>query len=219
MRALIIGGGKVGYYLLKTLKDKGYRITLIERDKRLSTKIAEEPNVEVICGDGTDIEVLKDAGIEYTQVVAAVTGKDEENFVICQIVRMNFISTEVIARINNPKNRAIFKAIGVRKTVCSTEVISNLIESELDSSKLKIIQTLQRGRMILLETIIDKSATWCDKDISSLRLPEGCIIVSILRDESAIAPKGDIVIKEDDKVFIVTSMDKRAELEKHLIGK
>lgn len=219
MRALIIGGGKVGFYLLKTLKDKGYRITLIERDKKLCAKIAEESNDEVICGDGTDIDVLKDAGIENTQVVAAVTGKDEENFVICQIVRINFESTEIIARINNPKNRTVFKEIGVRKTVCSTEVISNLIESELNNNKLKIIQTLNRGRMILLETVVDKGTTWCNKDISSLKLPAGCIIVSILRSDSAIAPKGDIVIKEDDKVFIVTSMDKRSALEKHLMGK
>ena len=217
MRALIIGGGKVGYYLLKTLQEKGYRITLVERDQKLCTKIAEEPNVEVICGDGTDIDVIKDAGIESAQVVAAVTGKDEENFVICQIARVNF-NGEVIARINNPKNRAIFKAIGVRKTVCSTEVIANLIESELDDKRLKVIQTLERGRMILLETIVDKNTTWCNKDISSLKLPEGCIIVSILRNDLAIAPKGDIVIKEEDKVFIVTNMDKRNSLEKNLIG-
>lgn len=217
MRALIIGGGKVGYYLLKTLQEKGYNITLVERDIRLCAKIAEEPNIEVICGDGTDIDILKDAGIEYAQVVAAVTGKDEENFVTCQIVKTNF-EGEIIARINNPKNRAIFKAIGVRKTVCSTEVIANLIESELDDTRLKVIQTLERGTMILMETIVDKVATWCNKDISSLKLPEGCIIVSILRNDVPIAPKGDIVIKEGDKVFIVTNMDKRNALEKNLMG-
>lgn len=219
MKALIVGGGKVGYYLLKTLQEKGYKTTLIESDKKICAKIAEEPNVEVICGDGTDMDVLKEAGIEDTHVVAAVTGKDEENFVICQIVRINFQAGEVIARINNPKNRPVFKAIGVRKTVCSTEVIANLIESELDDKRLKVIQTLERGRMILLETIVDKNTTWCDKDISSLSLPEGCIIVSILRNDNAIAPKGDIVIKENDKVFIVTNMDKRNALEKNLIGK
>ncbi|MTK14023.1 MAG: TrkA family potassium uptake protein [Clostridiaceae bacterium] len=218
MKAMVIGGGKVGYYLLKTLQEKGYKTVVIERDRKLCSKIAEEPNVEVVCGDGTDIDVLKDSGIEDSQVVAAVTGKDEENFVICQIVKINFKSSEVIARINNPKNRAVFKAIGVRKTVCSTEVIANLIESELDDNRIKVIQTLERGRMILLETVVDKSTTWCNKDISSLRLPEGCIIVSILRNDAAIAPKGDIVIKDEDKVFIVTSMDKRNALEKNLIG-
>ncbi len=219
MKAIIVGGGKVGYYLLKTLQEKGYKTILIERDRKICTKIAEEPNVEVICGDGTDIDILNDAGIEDTQVVAAVTGKDEENFVICQIVRTNFNTSEVIARINNPKNRPVFKAIGVKKTVCSTEVIANLIESELDDKRLKVIQALERGRMILLETIVDKNTTWCDKDISSLSLPEGCIIVSILRDDNAIAPKGDIEIKNGDKVFIVTNMDRRNALEKNLMGK
>lgn len=134
MRALIIGAGKVGYYLLKTLEDEGYTITLIERDRKLCTKIAEEFNVEVICGDGTDINVLKDAGIENIQVIAVVTGRDEESFVICQIARINFASTEIIARINNPKNRDVFRKIGGLKTVCNAEVISNLIESQLNKA-------------------------------------------------------------------------------------
>lgn len=216
MKALVVGGGKVGYYLVKTLKSKGYKITLIERDKALCNKIAEELEVDVIYGDGTDIEVLRDAGIYDTEVVAAVTGKDEENFTICQIVKMKFCYCETIARINNPKNRQVFKALGIDKTVCSTEVIANLIESELNHNKIKVVQPLDKGEMILVEAVLDEKSKWKDKTISAIDAPEGCVIVSIYRNDKIIYPKGSIGLKEGDRIFIVVSMSNKCILEKIL---
>lgn len=127
MKAIIVGGGKVGYYLLKTLKEKRYEVTLIESNVDLCNKIAEEIGGDIICGDGSDVQVMQEAGIEYADVVAAVTGKDEENLVICQMAKLNFNIQKTIARINNPKNSDIFIKLGVDNTVCSTEVIANLI--------------------------------------------------------------------------------------------
>jgi trk system potassium uptake protein len=128
MKAIIVGGGKVGYYLFKTLRENRYNVVLIERERALCKKISEEIDGEIICGDGLDLEVLKDADIRRAQVVAAVTGKDEENLIICQMAKMNFNVKKTIARINNPKNGPIFKALGVDEIVCNTEVIGNLIE-------------------------------------------------------------------------------------------
>lgn len=218
MRAVIIGGGKVGYYLLKTLKEKGYSVTLIESNSHICEQIAEELDAEVLCGDGTDIDVLKDADIEEADVVAAVTGKDEENLVICQIIKVYFNNRETIARINNPKNRQVFKELGINKTVCGTEIISNLIESEFNKKELKVIQTLDRGEMILIEATITSRSNFKNKLISNLGLPDGCIIVSLFRGDKVIHPKGNIEIKEDDRVFIVSNIKKKMELEKCIIG-
>jgi trk system potassium uptake protein TrkA len=128
MKAIIVGGGKVGYYLFKTLRENRYDVVLVERKEALCKKISEELDGEIICGDGSDLEVLKDADIRRAEVVAAVTGKDEENLVICQMAKMNFNVQKTIARINDPKNGPIFKALGVDEIVCNTETISNLIE-------------------------------------------------------------------------------------------
>jgi trk system potassium uptake protein len=128
MKAIIVGGGKVGYYLFKTLRENRYDVVLVERKEALCKKISEELDGEIICGDGSDLEVLKDADIRRAEVVAAVTGKDEENLVICQMAKMNFNVKKTIARINDPKNGPIFKAFGVDEIVCSTEAISNLIK-------------------------------------------------------------------------------------------
>ena len=218
MRAIVVGGGKVGYYLVKTLKEKKHRVVLIEKDIKLCEKIAEDLEVDVICGDGSDVEVLKDADIEKAEVVAAVTGKDEENLVICQMAKVNFNINKTIARINNPKNMAIFKALGVDKTVCSTQVICNSIEGEFDIEPLKIIESLNKGEMVLVEAKIDKKSAWKDKSIGQLSMPKECVILSIIRDEEVIFPNGSVQIKQDDKVLIITSTDKKDDVEKSIIG-
>lgn len=214
MKSIIIGGGKIGYYLLKTLKERKYDVVLIERDKYICQTIAEDIDANIICGDGTDIDVLKDAGIDEAEVIAAVTGTDEENLVICQIAKSSFNITKTITRVNNPKNMAMFKALGVDKTVCSTEVIANLIEYEFDKDNFKIIQAFERGSMKLVEIKIDKGNIWCNNFIKDLELPSECVVTSILRNEKVIYPRGSTQILELDNILVLTNNSGLLELKK-----
>lgn len=204
MKVVVIGGGKVGFYLAKTLKQRKHDVTIIEKDMELCNKIAQQVDIDVINGDGTDIDVLKDADIDITDVVAAVTGKDEENLVICQVVKNNFSIQETIARVNNPKNQTLFKTLGVDNTVCSTQVITNLIDWECESEQIKIIQMFERGQMLLVEIHIDKKMTWCNKYVKDLNIPDNTVLTSIFRLDKVIYPNGETLIKENDKVVIVT---------------
>lgn len=218
MKAIIVGGGKVGYYLLKTLKDKYFDVVLVEQSKELCDKIAEELDAEIICGDGSDIDVLEDAGIEDAEIIAAVTGKDEENLVVCQMAKINFNIKNTIARINNPKNRAIFKALGVDKTVCSTEVIANLIEGEFASQRLKIVQTIERGKVLMVEALIQENYICCNKIVSELKLPDECVIVSLIRNDKVLFPRGNTIILSGDKILMVTNAEKKLDVENAVIG-
>lgn len=204
MKVIVIGGGKVGFYLVKTLKQRKHDVTIIEKDIDLCNKIAQQIDVDVINGDGTDIEVLKDADIDITDVVAAVTGKDEENLVICQVVKNNFNIQHTIARVNNPKNQTLFKTLGVDNTVCSTQVITNLIDWECESEQIRIIQAFERGQMLLVEIQIDKNVSWCNKYVRDLKIPDNTVLTSIFRGDKVIYPKGDTFIQVNDKVVIVT---------------
>lgn len=226
MKIIVIGGGKVGYYLIKTLKQKKHHVTLIEKDRGLCNKVSEQLDVDVICGDATDINVLEDADIDIADVVAAVTGKDEENLVICQIAKTNFNVVHTLARVNNPKNQELFKMLGVDNTVCSTQVITNLIDWECENEKVRIIQTFEKGKMILVQVEIDRKTLWCNKCIKNLKLPKDCVIVSIFRNEHVIYPTGDTLIQEKDKVIFVTdssnmtssSKSSDSEIEKSLFN-
>lgn len=220
MESIIIGGGKIGYNLLKTLKERRYQVVLIERSKVACQRIADELDTDIICGDGTDLDVLKDAGIEGAEIVAAVTGTDEENMVICQIAKINFHVRKTIARVNNPKNIAMFKALGIDRIVCSTEVIAEMIEYELDKEDYRIIKTFERGAMIMAEITIDTKSPWCNHRIKELHLPQEFIITSVLHNEKVIYPRGDTLIVENDKVLFLTNHPTLTELlnELHIGG-
>jgi len=205
MKTIIVGGGKVGYNLFKTLKERDYEVTLIERDKETCMKIAEDFNTDVIWGDGTNLDVLIDAGIEEAEIIAAVTGADEENLVICQIAKLSFNSKKTIARVNNPKNTIMFKRLGIDNIVCSTEVIANLIEYAFDKDDYRIINTLECGSMVITELSIKENNLWCNEMVKDLVLPKECVLVSILRGDNVIYPRGDTQILPDDKVVIISN--------------
>ncbi len=214
MKAIIVGGGKVGYYLVKTLNEKGMEITLIEKDPLTAQRISEELNIEVQCGDGSDIDVLNDAGIQKVELVAAVTGSDEENLVVCQIAKASFNVAKTIARINNPKNIEMFKALGVDKTVCSTEVIADLIEYEVDNDSVRIVQTFEMGSMVLAEVHIRPTSKWLDLPIKAINLPLDCVVVSIVRNGKVIYPRGDSELHLNDEVLVVTDKESMQTLRK-----
>lgn len=205
MKSIIIGGGKVGYYLIKTLEERRQEVTLIERNKARCTEIAQDTDTTVIWGDGTDLEILKDAGIEEVDVVAAVTGTDEENLVICQIAKEAFHIKKTIARVNNPKNMEMFKTLGIDSTVCSTEAIANLIGYELDKENYRVVKTFERGAMVLAEIVIKEGILWSGKRIQDLVLPKECVFVSVFRGEEIIYPRGDTRLLNGDNALIVTN--------------
>lgn len=216
MRAIIIGGGKVGYFLVKTLLEKNVRVTLIEKDRDRATQISKELDIDVLWGDGSDLSVLQEANINNCELVAAVTGSDEENLVVCQIVKLSFKNSKTIARINNPKNIKMFRALGVDKTVCSTQVIANIINAEIISDGIKVLQTFEMGSMLLAEINIDSDHRWLNKEIKDIELPRNLVLVSIIRNEEVIYPKGDTLLHVEDKVVFVCDTETISGLKKYL---
>ena len=214
MKAIIVGGGKVGYYLVKTLKDNRINITLIEKDPKVAQRISEELDIDVVCGDGSDLEVLSECGIQDVELIAAVTGSDEQNLVVCQIAKTSFHVAKTIARINNPKNIEMFKLLGVDKTVCSTEVIADLIEYEVDNDAVRVVQTFEMGSMVLVEVLMQPKSHWLDQAIKDISIPLDCVIVSIVRDGKVIYPRGDTVLLLKDEVLVVTDKESMQTLRK-----
>lgn len=216
MKAIIVGGGKVGYFLVKTILANSIQVVLIEKDPQRARQISDELNIEVLQGDGSDISMLEEAGMHDAEIVAAVTGSDEENLVVCQIIKARFPKQKTIARINNPKNIEMFKSLGVDKTVCSTKVIADLIDTEISTGLIKIVQTFERGNMVLAEIVIDKTCSWINQSVKDLKLHSDCILVSILRDDEVIYPKGDTQICMSDHVMVIASHQALEVLKKEL---
>lgn len=213
MQAIIIGGGKVGSYILKTLTEGRYNVALIERNQELCNRLAEEIEAVILCGDGTDPAVLMDADIANADMVAAVTGKDEENLVICQIAKLKFGVNKTIARVNNPKNTPLFKKLGVDRTVCSTEVIANLIEWELEDHRLNIMQAIDTGGVVLVEATIGTSNFWIGHEAGTVRIPKETQLIALIRDGSPVSSMNYTKLLSGDKLLMLTSMQDKAKLE------
>ena len=128
MYVIVVGGGKVGYYLSKHLLDRGYEVTLIEKDPRRAEVLNSTLGEIVMVGDGDEMSFLATTGMERADVVVAVTGDDEDNLVALQLAKKEFNVPLTIARVNNPANVEIFKALGVDEAVSATEVLLNALE-------------------------------------------------------------------------------------------
>lgn len=218
MFIVIAGGGKVGYYLTKTLLSFRHKVTVIEPNPDLCGKLANELNISIINGDGTDIDYLAEADADKAHIFIAVTGKDEDNLIACQLAKSNFGVARTIARVNNPKNIQVFERLGVDIAVSSTSIIADLIEQEVDYSGMKTLMRLKSGKLVLSEILINKNSPVCEKSLKDVNLPKDCILISVIRDEEVVIPNGYTVLHEGDYIIAVSSQEDQQELKDFFIG-
>src|SRR6266571_5912239 len=133
MYAIVVGGGKVGYYLAKEMLDSDHEVLVIEKDAAKCERIAQELGDIVYKGDGCEAATMEATGFGRADMVIAVTGDDEDNLISCQVAKVKFNVPRTIARINNPKNEEIFKHLGIDATVSATDVILSILEQEIPS--------------------------------------------------------------------------------------
>ena len=145
MKIIIVGGGKVGFYLAQTLSAQGHEAAIIEQDRELCRMIANQLDISICTGDGTSQDVLREAGAERADVVCAVTGKDESNLVCCQTAKKVFDVKKTVAKVNNPNNVAALRTLGVDTVVSSTDNIIEHLEREVDISAMKELIPLDGG--------------------------------------------------------------------------
>jgi trk system potassium uptake protein TrkA len=217
MNVIIVGGGNVGYYLAEKLSENHY-VVLIEKEQKLSEKIASKINCLVINGDGCDPEVLKSAGIKKADCVAAVTGSDEDNLVICQIAKEIFNVKRVVARVNNPKNEKTFYQLGVDVAVSGTSLIAKIIEEEVNWEDFTTLFTFKKGRLSILRIDLPENAPIINKKLNEIQLPEDSVIVAVMRGDDLFIPRTDFVFKEEDEIIAITKVENEASLINSLIG-
>lgn len=205
MKVTIIGGGKVGYYLVKTLMEHGYEPTIIEIQKATCSTIANELDIPVICGDGTSLEILKEADVSHTDAVIAVTGRDENNLIACQLAKKIFSVPKTVVRVNNPKNASIMKELGVDNVINATDRIVEMLEREVDTSKIKELISVSHGVGSITEIHLPENYKLNGTKLMELKLPEGINIISIERDAQLIVPRGYSELQSLDKLLVLSS--------------
>jgi trk system potassium uptake protein TrkA len=217
MYIIVVGGGKVGFNLVKLLIAEGHEVLLIEKDKRKLPNLIVEFGESVLQGNGSRVQILQEGGANRADVLVAVTGQDEDNLVICQLAKNFFKCPRTIARVNDPRNEGTFSNLGINATVSSTRLIGSLIEEQVQAKDMVIpLLTLQGGDVEIIEVELSADSQVLNKPIREIQLPDGAIFISILRDAEVIIPKGETKLKPGDRVLALVKKKSEQSLREML---
>ncbi|MFA5809330.1 MAG: TrkA family potassium uptake protein [Thermoleophilia bacterium] len=212
MFVVIAGGGKVGRTLTRLLTTRGNEVMMIEQDRRRYQRLTQEFDEAVMLGDATEIFNLERAGIERADVVAAVTGDDEDNIIICQVANHKFNVPKAIARVNNPENQEAFDVLDVGPTVSATNSLLSLIEHEMPTHKLVHLLNLKKENLEIVEVMVEEGSSLSHKRIEEIKLPTGVLLISILRGTQALIPQGSTELRAGDQILAILEPGREEEL-------
>ncbi len=218
MYALIVGGGKVGSNVLRTLLRLGHEATLVEQRPDRYARLEEEFGHQVQQGDGTELYVLERAGIARPpDLVLAVTGDDEDNIVVCQVARERYAVPKVIARVNDPRNEAHFDLLGIAPTISATSSIMALVEHEVPEHELVHLLELRKENLEIVEVQIAADSPCAGKRVERLALPEGARLISVMRDGHSEIAVGATELRPGDQVLAILQPGREDELRRVLL--
>lgn len=213
MNVLIVGAGKSGTFLAEKLRGN-HEITLVEvRPERAEYVAARMSDIRVVRGDGCEPSVLDRAGVAQADLVAALTGDDEDNLVVSFLSKTTHQVPMVFARTNHPKNEWMFtNTWGVDVAVSTAAVIYSLIEKEVSLGDVITLMGLSAENMVIDELTLPADATAAGKRISELALPNCAHIMAIISAGEVVVPRGDTVLKAGDEVLILSSCGEEESL-------
>ncbi|HEY3993410.1 MAG TPA: TrkA family potassium uptake protein [Ktedonobacteraceae bacterium] len=212
MYIIVGGGGDIGYYVTKSLFNRGHEVLLIERGAARYQSLKEELGQSVVLGDACEARTMDEVGANRADVVIAVTGDDEDNMVICQVARTRYKVGRTMARLNNPKHEEIFQKSGIDIVVSPTKTILSLIEAELPSSRFVPLMTLKSAGLEIIEVRIPAESSVVGQTLGTINLPRSCNLALIIRDKQFVSPTADTVLLANDDVFALVNREGEEEL-------
>ncbi|HEV8249262.1 MAG TPA: TrkA family potassium uptake protein [Gaiellaceae bacterium] len=219
MFVIVLGGGKVGANVARSLVRAGHEVVVVESDRARFETIEAEFRPFAILGDATELYVLERAGIKRPpDIVVAATGDDEDNIVICQLAKEKYGVRKVIARVNDPRNQEHFDLLGIRPTVAATPMIMALIEHEVPEHGLVHLLELRDEQLEIVEVEIPDGAPAVGKRVEQLQLPPSTRLVSVMREGRAEIAVGATELRRGDQVLAILEPGSEEELQRVLLG-
>jgi trk system potassium uptake protein TrkA len=216
MYIIIVGAGKVGWNLARELINKEHEVTLIEANRRRYLTVEQELEHNIQYGDASELWVLERAGIQRADMVIAVTGDDEDNMLICQVAREKYMVDRIIARVNNPRNLEHFELLGIKPSVSATGLILNLIEHEVPEYGLVHLLDFPEERLEIIEMLLEKDSRAAGQRVGDLNMPEGSLLISVLREGRGFVPGPETVLEAGDEILAVLDPGREEDLKEFL---
>lgn len=210
----------MGSYLATLLIERGHDIKVIEsKGARIEVLKRSLPAHVIIHGSGTDPNLLEQADIQHTDVLAAVTGSDETNLVIATLARLEYGVPRVVGRVNNPKNAWIFTPVmGVDAALNQADLMARLVAEEMSMHDMMTLLKLQGGKYSLVERMVESGSAMVGKALRDMVFPEECVLVAVIRNAELLIPKGDTVFIAGDKAVAIIHADQLQRLDDIFAG-
>jgi trk system potassium uptake protein TrkA len=216
MKITVVGAGKVGKHMAADLSRGGHEVLVLDVSREVierAQKSDEYPGVEFRVADACEVTQLEEAGLASADVVAAVTGDDEDNLVVSLLAKQEFGVPRVVARVNHPKNEWLFNETwGVDVSVSTPHLLTALVEEAVTVGTLVRLLQFEGGKAGLEEVTLAESSPAAGQQISSLRLPRTCTIVAVIRENTVIVPRGDTTLEVGDEVIVLSTAESEADV-------
>jgi len=212
MFVLIVGAGKVGLNVARSLGNLGHEFVVIEQRRSRFRLLEAELEDHLQFGDGTEMWVLERAGIGRADLVVAVTGDDEDNIVIAQLAKLEYRVPKVVARVNNPRNQQTFDLLDVDATLCATTLMISMIQHELPTHQFVPLLAMHREDLELVEIKVTDDSPAAYLRIDDMRLPSGVFVAAILRDGATLPARDGEELRPGDQLLCLLAPDKEKAL-------
>ncbi len=209
--AMIVGGGKIAYYLIRELLEAGIRVKVLDRDEKRCELLADRyPKATVLCGDGSDRETLKEEGAEEVDALVALTGLDEENVVISMYAGSCNVP-KVITKVNHISFGEVLSKAGIEcvitpHTIAADRIVRYVRAMQSSSGgSMLALSKIVGGKVEAIEFQVNTDFKGVDMPLKTLKLKKNLLIVSIVRDGKILYPSGDDMVHANDRVIVVTT--------------
>ncbi len=219
MRLILIGDGKLAYFLGKKFVEEKHRVTIIDAYRNEAEEFSHQIKATVIVGDGTHPTILREAETEKADILLALTAHDEDNLVACQIAKQHYSVPRTVALVNDPAHQQFFEQMGITVAFSAIQILANLIEKRADFADIANFFAVDEGQIGITEIILDEDSPAVGETLQNLALPKGALIGCIIRQDKAVVPRGWSNLEVGDRLILISQPEHYEQFIKALTAK
>ncbi len=218
-RVMLIGGFDETRFLANSLLKKGYAVTAINQEQDKCERLATIERLDVYRGDGSKPFVLEDANVYNADIAIALTERDDDNLVICQLCKKKFNVKRTMAVISDPKKTEFFYRMGIDSVVCAVSTLSSVIEQQAVLDEMTTLIPVGAGRIRVSQVHLGANSPAAGKMLWEVNLPGQVIVGCIQRGEQHIIPRGVTPLLPGDLLVLISADEDETAAIRELTGK
>ncbi|MBU1319420.1 MAG: Trk system potassium transporter TrkA [candidate division Zixibacteria bacterium] len=214
-KAVIVGGGEIGFSLVQSLKGEQIEVTLIEKDAERCKFLSESlENALIINGDGTSMDILEEVGVAECDIFISVVSRGEEVNLLTGLLAKKMGARKSVVLANKPDYRELYEQLGIDAVVSPRLVAANQIMKYVRAGRVVSTTIIEEGKAEILEIIAPPSSRIVEKSLKDLNFPKGAVIGAVVGPKGVMIPTGDDTIAPNSTVIVFTIPSARKRVEK-----